>query len=281
MVSIVILTHNRCEYTRWCLRGLQKTSYRPLEVVFVDNGSTDDTLDILRDFASTSGDIDCMILENNENVGCSTARNQGAEAASGRFIVFMDNDVVVRTKGWVTILTTVLADDTVAAASPKLLFPFPPYLIQFAGGAVSPSGKVQFMGRGKARDCSEHAARSDLQCTISACMAMSRDTFLASGGFDEAFNPVQFEDIDLSYRLRRDGGRIVYVPEAEMYHFENVTTQGSADVRGTYQIIRNGMLFKQRWHSMFSTEGGPDDSEIRWKDIEKHDISEIDSLEFL
>ena len=99
-------------------------------------------------------------------------------------------------------------------------------------------------------------------------------------GFDEAFNPVQYEDIDLSYRLRHSGHRIIHVPEVEMYHFENVTTQGSTDVRGTYRIIKHGLLFKERWRFMFSKENGPKDDEIRWANVEKRDISEIKELEF-
>jgi GT2 family glycosyltransferase len=280
-VSVVVLTHNRAEYTRWCLKGLLKTTYRPLEIVFVDNGSTDETVSMLREFSFPSDDVTCTVIKNPDNVGCSTARNQGAEASNGAFIVFMDNDVVVRTTRWIEGLIEPFADKTVRASSPKLVFPFPPYLIQFAGAAVSPSGKVQFMGRGEPISSNEHNKRKDLQCTISACVLMHADSFREAGGFDEAFNPVQYEDIDLSYRLRQSGYRIVHVPEVEMYHFENVTTQGSPDVRGTYRIIKHGMLFKKRWHSMFSKEDGPLDEEVRWKEIKKHDISEIGDLEFI
>lgn len=279
--SIIVLTHNRSEYTHWCLEGLRQTTYRPIEIIFVDNGSTDETIPMLKDFSSSFDEVSCEIIENPENVGCSTARNQGAEAAGGTFLAFMDNDVVVRTRQWLENLTRPLADRAVAASSPKLVFPFPPYLIQFAGGAVSPLGRIQYMGRGEERTAPGYNLKKDLQCTISACMTVRADAFVEVGGFDEAFNPVQYEDIDLSYRLRNSGYRITYVPGVEMYHFENVTTQGSPDVRGTYHIINHGMLFKKRWHFMFSKEEGPEDKEIRWADIEKHNISEIKDLEFV
>lgn len=280
-VSVVLLTHNRCEYTRWCLKGLLETTYRPLEIIFVDNGSTDETISTLREFSFPSHDVSCTVIENIANVGCSTARNQGAEAADGAFLAFMDNDVVVRTKRWLEGLIEPFEDEAVAASSPKLVFPFPPYLIQFAGAAVSPAGKVQFMGRGEPRTAPEHNRRTDLQCTISACVLMRADSLREAGGFDEAFNPVQYEDIDLSYRLRHSGYRIVHVPEVEMYHFENVTTSGSPDVRGTYRIIKHGMLFKERWRFMFSKENGPSDEEVLWAEVEKHNILEIKDLEFV
>ena len=150
-VSIIILTHNGVDATRWCLTGLSHTAYDNVEVVFVDNGSTDETLAVLRD-AVSEDPVRRRLIENDSNVGCSTARNRGAADARGEFLVFLDNDVVVRTRRWVDILLETFADAGVGAASPKLVYPSPPHPIQFAGGAVSPSGKVQFMGRGKPRN---------------------------------------------------------------------------------------------------------------------------------
>lgn len=280
-ISVIVLTHNRCEYTRWCLRGLRETTYRPLEIIFVDNGSTDETVPMLKEFSFPSEDVACTVIENPTNVGCSTARNQGAEAAGGTFLVFTDNDVVVRSRRWLEGLIEPFKDEAVAASSPKLVFPFFPYNIQFAGAAVTHSGRVQFMGRGEPRTAAEHNTRKDLQCTISACVLVRADAFRECGGFDEAFNPVQYEDIDLSYRLRHSGYRIIHVPEVEMYHFEGVTTQGSPDVRGTYRIIKHGLLFKERWRFMFSKEEGPNDKDIHWAEVKRHDISEIGELEFM
>ncbi len=277
-VSIVILTHNGVEATRWCIAGLKETTYRPFEVVFVDNGSTDETVSVLTDLCTSSA-LGCRLIENAENVGCSTARNQGAHAAKGPFLVFMDNDVVVRSRGWLEVLRAAFESEEVGAASPKLVYPFPPYPIQFAGGAVSPGGKVQFIGRGTPRTSPEYNEARDLQCTISACMMMRKSVFERVGGFDEAYNPVQFEDIDLSYKIRRDALRVRYEPAAEMYHFEGTTTQDCEDVRGTYQIVKNGMLFKKRWRCMFSSEDGPDN--LPWIDVDTPNISTIKELEYV
>ncbi len=63
------------------------------------------------------------------------------------------------------------------------------------------------------------------------------------------------------------GWKVVYEPRAEMYHFENVTTSGSATINSPYQIVRNGMLFKRRWRQMFEREDGPDDASWRWAEI--------------
>ena len=96
---------------------------------------------------------------------------------------------------------------------------------------------------------------------------------------DEQFNPLQFEDIDYCYRARHAGYRVVYLPEVEMYHFENVTSGDTAAINYTYVTIKNGMRFKKKWRFMFETEGGPRDEDIEWMEIEKHDLSEIGDLE--
>ena len=98
------------------------------------------------------------------------------------------------------------------------------------------------------------------------------------GGFDEAFHPVQFEDFDLVYRLRAAGYRAVYEPSVEMYHFESVTTQGTAAVNNAASVVRNGLLFQKRWQPLFAEEEGPVEEACRWKKIEPMPFDSIGSL---
>ena len=89
------------------------------------------------------------------------------------------------------------------------------------------------------------------------------------GGFDKEFDPAQFEDLDLSYRARAAGYCVIYVPEAEAFHYENVTTDGSPDINFVYLTIKHGLLFKKRWEHLFAHENGPPDSEAAWKCLER------------
>jgi GT2 family glycosyltransferase len=164
-------------------------------------------------------------------------------------------------------------------AGPKLVFPFPPFDIQFAGGEVSPGGRVNFRGRGESRADPRFNAPREVQCFISACFMVRRSAFREAGHFDEAFNPVEYEDIDISYRLRSKGYKILYVPSVEMYHFENVTTEGTPSIRNTYLIVKHGLRFKERWKWMFEKEGGPPDAETRWRMLPKRRLSEVGELE--
>jgi len=166
-------------------------------------------------------------------------------------------------------------------AGPKLVYPFTPHAIQCAGVGISPNGRVQFRGRGESREDPAFNCREEVQCLISACWMMKREAFEKAGGFDEAFNPVEFEDFDLVYRMREAGGKAYYVPEVEMYHFESVTTQGTAALPNTYLIVKNGLLFKKRWNHMFETENGPEDADCTWRTVETRAFASIGDLPLL
>ncbi|MBA4387921.1 MAG: hypothetical protein C0404_08060 [Verrucomicrobia bacterium] len=281
LISVITLTHNKLEVTRRCLPGLLAGSHAPLEIVVVDNGSTDGTVEWLAAFAKearNSGVKFARIL-NKKNAGCSTARNQALEKARGTKIVFADNDVTLRSRNWLQTLSQTLEDDACTAmAGPKLVYPRKPYDIQFAGGAVSKSGRVQFIGRGESNGDPRFNKRCEVQWFASACLMVRKAVLDDVGGFDEAFNPVQFEDTDLCYRVRSRGYRIVYEPSAEMYHFESTTTAGTEAVPNAALVIRHGLLFKERWRYMFSKENGPPDPETAWRKMPPCDISTIGQL---
>lgn len=281
LVSVVTLTHNKLEYTRRCLDSLLRTAYSPWELLVVDNGSTDGTREWLGTFSATArkSGVNVTVINNNRNIGCSTARNQGAERAAGKNIVFIDNDVALRSRTWLSGLCACLDRHPGAGiAGPKLVYPFPPHAIQCAGAAVSPSGRIQFVGRGEMRDDPRFNAEKEMQCLISACFMVRRSVMDDTGGFDEAFNPVEFEDIDLCYNARSKHYSIFYAPTVEMYHFESVTTTGTPKLANTYLIIKHGLLFKKRWSHMFSTENGPADSETKWRQVAACPLSEVKEL---
>lgn len=269
--TLIVVSYNKKPYTELCLRGQLDCQPPPGQIVVVDNGSTDGSvamLETLQTEARACG-VEFELIRNEGNVGACTARNQGLEVAAGDFIGFMDNDVAVRHRGWLAGLRQVLIDDIgVGIVGPKLVYPFEPYNIECAGVAISPTGRVQYRGRGRAIDTPEYNLQAEVQCLISACWLMRREVVEQVGNLDEAFNPAQFEDFDLCYRARAGGWRVLYEPSVELYHFENVTTDGSPDVKFKYVTMKNWALFKKRWQGMFQVEGGPPDSECQWEPLE-------------
>ena len=269
MVSIVVLAYNKAAYTRACLQSVLQTQPPDLELIVMDNGSTDETprmLDELSREGRTKG-APVRVLRQEENLGCSTARNMAVSAAAGEEIVFLDNDTIVPDPAWLEKMRSVLRSERNAAiVGPKLCYLIEPHLIQCAGVGVSRSGRVLFRGRGEPADRFVH--REEVQALISACFMFPKSLYEEIGGLDEAFNPIQYEDFDFCYRARSRGYRVIYTPDPVIYHWESVTSNGSAAIPNRYVIIKHGMLFKKRWRHMFEKENGPSDEETRWRSIE-------------
>jgi GT2 family glycosyltransferase len=268
MVSVVLLAHNHARYTRMCLESVLRTRPLDLELVLIDNGSTDATPDVLEAVAADAEarDAACRVLRPGKNLGCCTARNMGVAHASGDEVVFLDNDTVVADPAWIEKLKAVLySDERIGIVGPKLCYPFAPHAIQCAGVGISRTGRVLFRGRGEPQDAPEYNAQRDVQCLISACWMFRRSLYDRVGGLDEIFNPIQYEDLDFCYRARSRGYRVVYTPEPVVYHWESITSDGTPRLNNRYVIVRNGMRFKARWRSMFEKEDGPADDATRWR----------------
>lgn len=269
--TLIIVSYNKRPYTELCLRGQLACEPAPDQFVVVDNGSTDGSLEMLEQVQQEARGLgmDFRVIANSGNVGACTARNQGLEVAMGDYVAFMDNDVAVRHRAWLGGLVSVLeAAPENGIVGPKLVYPFAPYNIECAGAAISRGGRVQYRGRGCAIDEPEWNVPAEVQCLISACWLMKREIVERVGNLDEVFNPAQFEDFDFCYRSRQAGWRVLYEPAVEMYHFENVTTDGSPDVKFRYVTMKNWVEFKRRWRAVYEAEDGPDEAQCQWAALE-------------
>lgn len=275
--SLVILHHDKAAYSRACLQSVLCCSARPLQVVNVDNGSGDQTPQILQEFAAEAASLGIQVenLRFETNIGAVAGRNEALKVASGEFIAFLDNDTLIAQSDWLEKLAYFLEVTTdCAVVVPKLLFPWAPHDIECCGAAVSPRGKIQYLGRGEARGSRNE--KCEIQCAISAAWLMRRAVIEAIGVLDEAFSPVQYEDLDFCYRARAAGWTIWSAPDVEIFHFEHTTTAGSGDINFAYVTAKNGVLFKKRWGAMFETENGPSEAEANWQTLPKMAIEEID-----
>ncbi|MGD0093009.1 MAG: glycosyltransferase [Planctomycetota bacterium] len=203
-----------------------------------------------------------------KNAGAIAGRNSGLELLSGRYWVFLDNDVVVRTRSWLERLRAALESEAgLAVVGPKLLYALPPHEIQCAGCEVTTGGRVIFRGRGRPRGEPAYNAPRDCQTLISAAWMVQAAVARRVGPLDERFSPVQFEDIDYCYRVRELGYLCRYEPSVELYHFENVTTGRTGTLNYPYLTVKNGLKFKAKWAHRFSKENGPPDESWSWAQI--------------
>lgn len=220
-VSIIIPLFNRIDLTKQCLEGLAQTvgDTIPHEIILVDNGSTDGTAEYLRSVGNR-----VSVISNSSNQGFAKACNQGARAASGRYLLFLNNDTVPQ-PGWLEPLVQVLEDDpAVAAVGSKLLYP--DGTIQHAGVVLvdNRAGNDPLCGehiwRGRPADLPEANRPYRYQALTAACLLVRRTAFEAVQGFDEGYWN-GYEDVDLCFKLGRKGWQLVYQPQSVVIHYES------------------------------------------------------------
>ncbi len=242
-VSIIIPTFNRLDMTQRCLESLakQRSKYN-VEIIVVDNASTDGTADFLKAEAE-AGRLRALV--NPENRGFSKACNQGTQAAAGRHLLFLNNDTEVQ-PGWLEPLVETLdADERVSAVGSKLLFP--DRSIQHAGVAVLEDRQLpdplvaRHIHYRKSENAPEANQPQTLQALTAACLLIRKAAFEKVGGFDEEYWN-GYEDVDLCFKLRQEGGLLVYQPRSVVLHFESQS--GPERFR---QVAHNTKRLHGRW----------------------------------
>ena len=219
-VSIIIPLFNKVEFTRACLLALERTTAKDCyELLLVDNSSSDDTTSLLREWEPTT-----TIIRNRENMGFAAACNQGAKAASGKYLLFLNNDTEV-TAGWLDPLLAILDNDsTVAAVGSKLLFP--DGTIQHAGVMIAEdqASKDPLVGKHYYfRFPGNHPPANEpmrMQAVTAACVLIRRTAFEEVSGFDERYWN-GYEDLDLCFKFGSRKWKVIYQPASIVIHHES------------------------------------------------------------
>ncbi|MBT3373948.1 MAG: glycosyltransferase family 2 protein [Lentisphaerae bacterium] len=266
--SIVILAHNSVEFTERCLSSVLGATDHPRELFLVDNGSSDSTPALFEQaqIQAREAGISCFAWRNEENKGCSVARNEAWAKTTSTYTMFMDNDTAVCTRDWLGRLTQAMDDDpSLGILGVKLIYPYEPHPIQCAGVGISPLGRIAFRGRGKPRHDERFCEVRSVNALISACWIMRTELREKAGYLDELFHPVQYEDLDLCLRARESGYDVAYTPQVEVYHFEGITTASFGQTEYQRNIARNSLKFRERWHDVIRTfEDELPADEYRW-----------------
>ena len=190
-VSIVIPVYNKIEYTVACLRSLaEHAGATAFEVIVVDDGSSDAT-------PAQLAQIDGIHpLRNERNLGFIGSCNAGAAAASGEYVLFLNNDTVV-THGWLDALIACFAEEADAGlVGAKLVYP--DGRLQEAGGIVFRDGSGWNYGRFDNPSDPRYEFRREADYCSGAAIMLRREFFNELGGFDSRYAPAYYEDTDLA-----------------------------------------------------------------------------------
>lgn len=247
-VSIVVLSHDHWPYTAAALGGLAGTAPVTFETVVVDNGSAPEVRTALE--AAAAGELGrrlrLRIHLNPTNLGVASGRNQGAGLGAAPLLLFLDNDVEIGDPGWLGALVGAYrANPRLGAVGAVLHDAGPAGTVQFAGGAVDRRGRVHF-DTSVEPDPGLHGHAKATALVLGACLLTPRALFEAAGGFDPAFDPMDYEDVDYCLRLAEAGHRSAIALGAHLVHHGHVTT-GGRDAARIRNYVVNGRRFLSRW----------------------------------
>ena len=212
LVSVIILNYNAREYLDGCLRSVLNSNYDNLEVILVDNASTDGSVEFVLERFGNSG---IKVIRLKRNYGFSIGNNKGAEYATGKYLVFLNPDTEVD-PDWLGPLVEVMEKNPdIGVAQPLVLMSDGKH-VDSAGCWINPYGLVFTLGHGR-EDGKHYTGVYDIFYAKGCALMIRREVWERLGGFCPLFF-TYYEETDLCWRVWRLGYRVVCVPESVIYH---------------------------------------------------------------
>lgn len=242
LTSIIILTWNQLPLTRACFASIAENTPEPYELIVVDNGSTDGTVEWLRNQAVTDARI--RLIENSINRGFAAGCNQGISAARGNYILLLNNDTVV-TPGWLSGLREVLDRNPDAG----IVGPMTNCAsgIQVVADADYASLPELFAWAATFRENNRYRVIAHRRI-VGFCMLFRKDLIKKIGLLDESFGPGNYEDDDLCLRAELAGYRNLIAADVFIHHEGGASFKGN-NVQYAQAMADNRQVFEKKWNS--------------------------------
>lgn len=208
LVSIIIVNYNGKSYLERCLKSLTKIIYENIEIILVDNNSSDNSLEFVK-----TNYPNVIILKLDTNYGFARPNNMATKIAKGDYFLFLNNDTEV-TPNFINELLVVSGSDQSIAILQSLLLT-PTGEVDSSGDFIDELGTVY----------NSKIIPNEIRPIFSArgaSMLVRRKAFETLGGFDEYFF-ASFEDVDLGWRVWISGHKVVLVPQSIVYHIGGLT----------------------------------------------------------
>lgn len=241
LASIVIVTYNNLELNKLCLQSLfTNTEWPNIEVIVVDNASTDGTREYLNGAASRHYNL--RVILNDENRGFASANNQGLSIARGDYLVLLNNDTAVP-RGWLSALIRHLAgDESIGLIGPVTneIGNEAKVKVQYSNLTGMPAWAA---GYTRQHDCEEFV----IPMLAMFCVAMRRSVFEKVGMLDERFGMGMFEDDDYSRRVVVAGYEIRCTRDSFVHHVGGASFQKLPSDEYFRLFDRNRALYEEKW----------------------------------
>ncbi len=242
-VSIIMVTYNNLSFTKACLDSIySKSQYPNFELIIVDNHSEDGTEKYLAEISTKYRNIKLII--NHENKGFAPANNQGIKAATGQYIILLNNDTVV-TPGWITRLLRYLQNKDIGMVGPVTNMCGNEAIIYVPYDVVTLEGFEDFLKDYYRTHTKQNFFEIDMLSMY--CVALRRETIEEVGLLDERFKVGTFEDTDYAQRLKAKGYKLICARDVFVHHYCRTSFGKLPNEKYLKIYAENRRKFEEKW----------------------------------
>ncbi|QQS43492.1 glycosyltransferase family 2 protein [Candidatus Roizmanbacteria bacterium] len=209
-ITVIILHYNEFALTKKCIQSVVKTRYPHFDILVVDNASTNDSSDKLKEYCTNK---QISYIRSEKNLFYTGGFNLGAKHAKGEYIIFLNNDTEVD-PDWISELIQCCEGNNKVFIQPQILFSDKRTVVDNRGGKYRWWGSGYGIGRNKPM---MRVTSKTVDYTVGTACMIKRSFFLKLGGFDEWYRGY-YEDVDLSLRVKRNGGTCMVCYSSLVYH---------------------------------------------------------------
>ena len=239
-VSIIILSYNKGELTKRCVKSIIDKSFYPnYEIIIVDNASKDKTTKkILKELEKSKR---VKVIYNKKNYGFAGGNNIGMKKSTGDFLIILNNDTVI-TPGWISRLVYHASDKNTG-----LVGPVTNNIGNEAKIDLGYSNLKEMEGKIREYTSKHWGEKLELDRIAAFCWIKRREIYEKIGGFDQRFFPAFFEDDDYCLRVKKAGYKIFCAEDVFIHHELGKTSGADSDVTKNKYFIINKRKFEEKW----------------------------------
>ncbi len=246
LVSVIIVNWNGKRFLKECLSSLFNQDYRNIEVIFVDNNSTDDSVEyVKKNFPKVK------IIINRKNLGFAEGNNIGYERTKGNYVLFLNNDTRVTEFFLSELVITLESEKKIGGAQSKILLMDDHTRLDAVGAFLTNTGFLYHFGIAK-KNSSKYDKKINIYSAKGACMIFKREVLEKIKVDGEIFDSryfTYFEETDMCHRVWLAGYKIIFTPKSIIYH----------KMGGTSTKLENSLIqfhsFKNRINSYIKNLG--------------------------
>lgn len=245
LVYAIILNFNGKQFLLETLASVAQINYPNLKRIVVDNGSTDGSQAAVRAHYPN-----VLLLENGENLGFGEGNNVGMRYAlqhGAEWVLLLNNDIVVAPDLLEQMMNVAATDAAIGILGPKIYYHDRPNTIWFAGARINYWAGLTAHRGIREIDRGQYDRVEDSDYITGCTMLIRREAIARVGMFDPIYFPAYSEDADLSVRVKRAGYRLVFVPQAKVWHKVSSSSGGGMTPFKTKLKVQHSLIFFKRY----------------------------------